>query len=138
MIAGALAFTLRTPDEPLPAEFKPATPLSTVLRTLWVSPRRFADFGWAWLTHFLVNLGNDLGTLYRYRVGPVRPAQAVHRGGRGHVRRGRGHLGHLADLARGDRPTVIFMPNGPWLDLVLPRFPIEWSQPRGYVRRHRP
>jgi MFS family permease len=64
VIAGALAFTLRTPDEPLPAEFKPATPISTVLRTLWVSPRRFPDFGWAWLTHFLVNLGNDLGTLY--------------------------------------------------------------------------
>ena len=64
VIAGALAFTLRTPDEPLPAEFKPATPVSTVLRTLWVSPRRFPDFGWAWLTHFLVNLGNDLGTLY--------------------------------------------------------------------------
>ena len=64
VIAGALAFTLRTPDEPLPAEFKPTTPVSTVLRTLWVSPRRFPDFGWAWLTHFLVNLGNDLGTLY--------------------------------------------------------------------------
>jgi len=64
VIAGALAFTLRTPDEPLPAEFKSATPVAQVLRTLWVSPRRFPDFGWAWLTHFLVNLGNDLGTLY--------------------------------------------------------------------------
>jgi len=64
VIAGALAFTLRTPDEPLPAEFKPPTPIAKVLRTLWVSPRQFPDFGWAWLTHFLVNLGNDLGTLY--------------------------------------------------------------------------
>jgi MFS family permease len=64
VVAGALAFTLRTPDEPLPAVFKPPAPIAKVLRTLWVSPRQFPDFGWAWLTHFLVNLGNDLGTLY--------------------------------------------------------------------------
>ena len=64
VIAGALAFTLRTPDEPLPVEFKPQVPVSKMLRTLWVSPRQYPDFGWAWLTHFLVNLGNDLGTLY--------------------------------------------------------------------------
>jgi MFS family permease len=64
VIAGALVFAWRTPDEPLPPEFKPAEPVSAVLRRLWVSPRRYPDFGWAWLTHFLVNLGNDLGTLY--------------------------------------------------------------------------
>ena len=64
VIAGALVFTLRTPDEPLPAEFKPRVPVGQVLRKLWVSPRQYPDFGWAWLTHFLVNLGNDLGTLY--------------------------------------------------------------------------
>jgi MFS family permease len=29
-----------------------------------VSPRRHPDLGWGWLTHFMVNLGNDLGTLY--------------------------------------------------------------------------
>jgi MFS family permease len=32
----------------------------------WVSPRRFPDFGWAWLTRFLLNLGNGLGTLYLF------------------------------------------------------------------------
>ncbi len=60
----AAAFTLRTADEPLPAEFKPADPLSAALRGLWISPRRYPDFAWGWATHFLVNLGNDLGTLY--------------------------------------------------------------------------
>jgi MFS family permease len=64
VIAGAAAFTLRTPDEPLPAEHKPPVPVSAALRRLWVSPRVYPDFGWAWLTHFLINLGNDLGTLY--------------------------------------------------------------------------
>jgi MFS family permease len=64
VVAGAVLFVTRTPDEPLPAEFKPRLPLRAVLRRLWVSPRLHPDFGWAWGTHFLVNLGNDLGTLY--------------------------------------------------------------------------
>ena len=64
VVAGAALFVFRTPDEPLPAEHKPRVPLGTVLRRLWVSPRQHPDFGWAWGTHFFVNLGNDLGTLY--------------------------------------------------------------------------
>ncbi len=64
VVAGAVLFVARTPDEPLPREFKPRVPVRTALRRLWVSPRRHPDFGWAWGTHFMVNLGNDLGTLY--------------------------------------------------------------------------
>ncbi|MGH7733834.1 MAG: MFS transporter, partial [Gemmatimonadales bacterium] len=64
VVGFAAAFTLRTADEPLPAEFKPDHPVSTALRRLWVSPRAYPDFAWGWVTHFLVNLGNDLGTLY--------------------------------------------------------------------------
>ena len=36
------------------------------LASFWIDPRRFPDFGWAWLTRFLVNLGNALGTLYLF------------------------------------------------------------------------
>lgn len=64
LLACAALFALRTPDDPLPAEFRSGGSVSHALRTLWVSPRRHPDFGWAWLTHFMVNLGNDLGTLY--------------------------------------------------------------------------
>jgi MFS family permease len=60
----AAVFTLRTRDEPLPAELKPQDPVGQALRQLWLSPRRHPDFAWGWVTHFLVNLGNDLGTLY--------------------------------------------------------------------------
>lgn len=38
--------------------------LGAFLKRFWVSPRRYPDFGWAWLTRWLVNLGNALGTLY--------------------------------------------------------------------------
>lgn len=64
VVGFAAAFTLRTADEPLPAEYKPDHPVSTALRRLWVPPRAYPDFAWGWVTHFLVNLGNDLGTLY--------------------------------------------------------------------------
>jgi MFS family permease len=64
LVACASLFVFRTRDEPLPAEFRPELPVKVALRRLWVSPRRYPDFGWGWLTHFMVNLGNDLGTLY--------------------------------------------------------------------------
>ena len=64
VVGFAAAFTLRTADEPLPVEYKPEHPVSTALRRLWVSPRDYPDFAWGWMTHFMINLGNDLGTLY--------------------------------------------------------------------------
>jgi MFS family permease len=36
------------------------------LRGFWISPSRFPDFGWGWLTRFLFNVGNALGTLYLF------------------------------------------------------------------------
>jgi MFS family permease len=64
VVGFAAAFTLRTTDVPLPAGYQPDHPVSAALRRLWVSPRAHPDFAWGWVTHFLVNLGNDLGTLY--------------------------------------------------------------------------
>ncbi|GIJ78592.1 Major Facilitator Superfamily protein [Micromonospora phaseoli] len=58
----ALPFALRTADDPLPRTHRP--PLRGLFRGMWVSPRRYPDFGWAWITRFLVQLGNALGTLY--------------------------------------------------------------------------
>ena len=68
----ALPFALTAPDPPLPPESRP--PWSEYLRNLWISPRKHPDFGWAWLTRFLVQTGNAMFTLYllyflRDRVG---------------------------------------------------------------------
>ncbi|OLB74118.1 MAG: MFS transporter [Actinobacteria bacterium 13_2_20CM_2_71_6] len=56
----ALSFPLATQDDPLPRAYRPGP----ILAGLWVSPRRYPDFAWAWITRFLVQLGNALGTLY--------------------------------------------------------------------------
>ena len=48
-----------TPDEhPAPFDWV------AFVKAFWVSPRAHPDFAWAWLTRFLVNLGNALGLLY--------------------------------------------------------------------------
>jgi MFS family permease len=51
-------------DAALPAELREPFDLGAFLRSFWVSPREHPDFAWAWLTRFLVNLGNALGLLY--------------------------------------------------------------------------
>ena len=56
-----LPFALVTKDPVLDRASRPALSLA---RGWWIDPRRFPDFGWAWLTRFLISLGNALGTLY--------------------------------------------------------------------------
>jgi MFS family permease len=60
----ALPFSLTSRDAPLPPSARPAFELRAFLASFWISPRAHPDFGWAWLTRFLVNLGNSLGLLY--------------------------------------------------------------------------
>jgi MFS family permease len=60
----SLPFALLTPDEPLPRTHRPVLRTRALLASMWISPRRHPDFAWAWITRFLVQLGNALGTLY--------------------------------------------------------------------------
>lgn len=62
----ALPFTLTTPDDPLPREHRAPVRLRAIVKRMWVSPREHPDFAWAWITRFLVQLGNALGTLYLF------------------------------------------------------------------------
>jgi MFS family permease len=48
----------------LPRALRPALDLRGILAGLWISPSAHPDFAWAWLTRFLINLGNALATLY--------------------------------------------------------------------------
>lgn len=59
-----LPYVLGTPDPVLPAHARPSLSIRRMLRDMWVSPRACPDFGWAWITRFLVMLANALGTLY--------------------------------------------------------------------------
>lgn len=59
---GVLPFVLRYPDPVLGA--RPAFAWGPFLRSFWLNPRRYPDLGWAWLTRFLINLGNSIALLY--------------------------------------------------------------------------
>ncbi|MGC5020924.1 MFS transporter [Micromonospora sp. DT47] len=60
----SLPFALLTADDPLPRQHRPALRLRELVASMWISPRRHPDFAWAWITRFLVQIGNALGTLY--------------------------------------------------------------------------
>jgi MFS family permease len=64
VLLGAVAFVLCTPDAALPPAFRPAGKVREILANLWISPRAHPDFGWAWCCHFMIMLGNALGTLF--------------------------------------------------------------------------
>jgi len=59
-----LPFVLRIKDIPLPVDEREPFHLLTFVKGFWVSPRLYPDFGWAWITRFLMQLGNALATLY--------------------------------------------------------------------------
>ena len=59
-----LPMTLRHPDPAVPREQLPRFSARSVLAVFHFPFRQHPDFGWAWGTRFLVQLGNALGTLY--------------------------------------------------------------------------
>ena len=64
VVACALPFALGTPDSPLDRDSRPPWSWRDFARSFWLSPRRYPDFAWAWLTRFAVNLGNGMTLLY--------------------------------------------------------------------------
>jgi MFS family permease len=64
LLVSVIPYLLISGDQQLTE--RPALVWREFFAGFWVSPRRFPDFGWAWLTRFLLNLGNALGTLYLF------------------------------------------------------------------------
>src|SRR5450755_2307299 len=64
LVALALPFALLTPDHPLDHADRAPLSVRELAGSYWLSPRRYPDFGWAWLTRFLTFLAIALGTLY--------------------------------------------------------------------------
>jgi MFS family permease len=62
----AIPYVLESRDVPLSKALRPAFAWREFVASFWISPRAHPDFAWAWLTRFLVNFGNSLGTLLLY------------------------------------------------------------------------
>ena len=64
LVALALPYCFNSRDHALPRRLREPFEVRRFLRAFWISPRAHPDFAWAWLTRFLMNLGNALGLLY--------------------------------------------------------------------------
>jgi MFS family permease len=64
LIVLTVPFALSARDLPLPVKHRTPFDVRRFVRSFWVSPRQHPDFAWAWLTRFLVNLGNAVALLY--------------------------------------------------------------------------
>jgi MFS family permease len=64
LVVFSLPYCLDSRDLVLPRELRRPFDTRRFLADFWVSPREYPDFAWAWLTRFLVNLGNAFLILY--------------------------------------------------------------------------
>ncbi|HEY7142821.1 MAG TPA: MFS transporter [Streptosporangiaceae bacterium] len=64
LLACALPFALGTPDHPLETRDRAPLSLRGLAGAFWLSPRKYPDFAWAWLTRFMTSLAISIGTLY--------------------------------------------------------------------------
>jgi MFS family permease len=64
MVVLALPFVLFTPDHPLAPHHRDPFSWRRLAGSYWLSPKKYPDFGWAWLTRFLSSLAIAMGTLY--------------------------------------------------------------------------
>lgn len=82
VVLASLPFVLLRHDTVVPRSAVPSWGVGELVRGLWVSPRLHPDFAWAWVTRFLVNLGNAIALLYLWyylkdRVGVADPDGSV-------------------------------------------------------------
>ncbi|WP_268933711.1 MFS transporter [Sinomonas notoginsengisoli] len=64
LVVGMVVYLFRADDDPLPRYALRRFALGTFLASFWVSPHRYPDFAWAWITRFLVNVGNHMVLVY--------------------------------------------------------------------------
>ncbi|MEV0411404.1 MFS transporter [Streptomyces sp. NPDC050448] len=63
-VLAAVPYVVMRRDTRLPPAARPAFRWGTFVTGFWIDPRRHPDFGWAWLTRFLMNLSYSVSTMY--------------------------------------------------------------------------
>ncbi|TLM83995.1 MFS transporter [Pseudarthrobacter sp. NamE2] len=64
LLLSVLPYLFHRNDPALPTSELPAFRLRSFLSGFYISPVKYPDFAWAWLTRFLVNVGNQLTIVY--------------------------------------------------------------------------
>ncbi|WP_028271487.1 MFS transporter [Arthrobacter sp. UNC362MFTsu5.1] len=82
LLLSVLPYLFHRNDPVLPRSARPPFHWKVFARGFWISPARHPDFAWAWLTRFLMNVGNQLTIVYllfflRDIIGYEEPALGV-------------------------------------------------------------
>lgn len=64
VLVTTIPFALFLSDKVLPKGYVPRFRLGAFLKNFWISPRKYPDFAWAWLTRFIPFIGYFLGITY--------------------------------------------------------------------------
>jgi MFS family permease len=64
-VVGMVAYAVVLPDKQLPKR-PPSMTMRAWLDTFWLSPRRYPDFAWAWVSRFMLILGSFLFSTFRF------------------------------------------------------------------------
>jgi MFS family permease len=64
VLVTTIPFALFLHDKVLPKGYMPPFHLGAFLKNFWINPRKYPDFGWAWLTRFVPFVGYFLGITY--------------------------------------------------------------------------
>ncbi|QRQ78049.1 MFS transporter [Glutamicibacter protophormiae] len=78
----SIPYVMMRQDVPLPKGALPALKAGEFLKSFWINPVKHKDFGWAWLTRFMLYLGCQLCLVYllfflQDELGHPDPAQGV-------------------------------------------------------------
>ncbi|RAX48750.1 MFS transporter [Arthrobacter sp. AQ5-05] len=64
LVVAVVPYVLRPNDPQLPREFRTDFNLLDFVKGFWINPLTHRDFGWAWLTRFMMNTGNQMTIVY--------------------------------------------------------------------------
>lgn len=64
LVISVIPYLIKPNDPRLPKEFRTPFNLGQFLKGFWINPAKHQDFGWAWLTRLIMNVGNQMTIVY--------------------------------------------------------------------------
>lgn len=64
LVVSVIPYVLRPNDPQLPKEYRAPFKLVDFVKSFWINPVKHPDFGWAWLTRLMMNIGNQMTIVY--------------------------------------------------------------------------
>ena len=64
LVVSVVPYLVKSDDPRLPREFRAPFKFGQFIKGFWINPVKYPDFGWAWLTRLIMNVGNQMTIVY--------------------------------------------------------------------------